>query len=116
MLRLRNFMQVACMATVVLTAFGCSQEEFETNRRKGDITITASFEGAGGANTRTKVDEQYRVLWEETDALALFDTKGTKIKLNHSSGTGPPPPSKVSRAQETAARSRSPSIPIRKKA
>lgn len=88
MLRLRNFMQVACMATVVLTAFGCSQEEFETNRRKGDITITASFEGAGGANTRTKVDEQYRVLWEETDALALFDTEGTKIKLNHSSGTG----------------------------
>lgn len=52
MLRLRKLMQVACTATVALTVFSCSQDEFEMTNGKGNTTITATFEGAGG-NTRT---------------------------------------------------------------
>lgn len=87
MLRLRNFMQVACMATSALTAFSCSQEEFETTRGKGNTTITATFEGTG-IDTRTTVNDQYKIVWEETDALALFDTEGTKSTLAYQSGAG----------------------------
>ena len=47
MMKLRNLMQVACMATAALTAFSCSQEEFENSGRKGNITVNATFEGAG---------------------------------------------------------------------
>lgn len=88
MLHRRSFMQAACMAAFVLSAFSCSQEEFETNARRGNITVTASFEGAGGADTRTTVNDLYQVVWQETDALALFDTEGTKIKLDYVSGAG----------------------------
>ena len=41
MMKLRNLMQVACMATAALTAFSCSQEEFENSGRKGNITVNA---------------------------------------------------------------------------
>lgn len=87
MLQLRNFMQVACMATAALTAFSCSQEEFETTRGKGNTTITATFEGTG-VDTRTTVNDQYKIVWEATDALALFDTEGTKSTLTYQSGAG----------------------------
>ena len=87
MLRLRNFMQVACMATAALTAFSCSQEEFETTKGKGNTTITATFEGTG-TDTRTTVNDLYKIVWEETDALALFDTDNTKSTLRYISGAG----------------------------
>ncbi len=48
MLRLRKLMQVACTATVALTVFSCSQDEFEMTNGKGNTTIMATFEGAGG--------------------------------------------------------------------
>lgn len=38
MMKLRNLMQVACMATAALTAFSCSQEEFENSGRSGKET------------------------------------------------------------------------------
>ena len=43
MMKLRNLMQVACMATAALTAFSCSQEEFENSGRKGNITVNATL-------------------------------------------------------------------------
>lgn len=71
MMKLRNLMQVACMATAALTAFSCSQEEFENSGRKGNITVNATFEGAG-TDTRTTVNDEYKILWQDTDALGLF--------------------------------------------
>lgn len=63
MLRLRKLMQVACTATVALTVFSCSQDEFEMTNGKGNTTITATFEGAGG-NTRTTVNDLYQIVWK----------------------------------------------------
>lgn len=40
MMKLRNLMQVACMATAALTAFSCSQEEFETAGGKETSPLT----------------------------------------------------------------------------
>lgn len=40
MMKLRNLMQVACMATAALTAFSCSQEEFENSGRKETSPLT----------------------------------------------------------------------------
>lgn len=89
MLRFRKLMQAACMAAAVCAAISCSQEEFETTVRKGNFTVTAGFEGAGGTNTRTTVTENYQVFWEETDELALFDTEGSKTELTYAgSGAG----------------------------
>ena len=87
MLRLRNFMLVACMATAALTAFSCSQEDFETTRGKGNTTITATFEGTG-IDTRTTVNDQYKIVWQSTDALALFCTDNTKSTLAYLNGEG----------------------------
>lgn len=87
MLRLRELLQVACMATAALTAFSCSQDEFEMTNGRGNTTITATFEGAG-ANTRTTVNELYKVVWQSTDALALFCTDDSKETLAYQSGEG----------------------------
>lgn len=91
MLKLRNLMQVACMATAALTAFSCSQDEFENSGHRGNTTVTATFEGAGG-DTRTTVSDDYKILWQESDALGLF-SKGngdayTNTELTYSSGAG----------------------------
>lgn len=87
MLRLRKLMQVACTATVALTVFSCSQDEFEMTNGKGNTTIMATFEGAGG-NTRTTVNDLYQIVWQSTDALALFCTDYFKTTLNYQSGVG----------------------------
>lgn len=91
MMKLRNLMQVACMATAALTAFSCSQEEFENSGRKGNITVNATFEGAG-TDTRTTVNDQYKILWQDTDALGLFcsnaESNYSNTKLEYASGAG----------------------------
>lgn len=92
MMKLRNFMQVACMATAVLTAFSCSQEEFDNGgRRTGNTTITATFEGAG-SDTRTIVNDDYKIVWQESDALGLFCMSSagaySNTKLEYQSGAG----------------------------
>jgi len=84
-------MQVACMATAALTAFSCSQEEFENSGRKGNITVNATFEGAG-TDTRTTVNDEYKILWQDTDALGLFcsnaESNYSNTKLEYASGAG----------------------------
>jgi hypothetical protein len=84
-------MQVACMATAALTAFSCSQEEFENSGRKGNITVNATFEGAG-TDTRTTVNDKYKILWQDTDALGLFcsnaESNYSNTKLEYASGAG----------------------------
>lgn len=91
MMKLRNLMQVACMATAALTAFSCSQEEFENSGRKGNITVNATFEGAG-TDTRTTVNDEYKILWQDTDALGLFcsnaESNYSNTKLKYASGAG----------------------------
>ena len=91
MMKLRNLMQVACMATAALTAFSCSQEEFENSGRKGNITVNATFEGAG-TDTRTTVNDEYKILWQDTDALRLFcsnaESNYSNTKLEYASGAG----------------------------
>lgn len=91
MMKLRNLMQVACMATAALTAFSCSQEEFENSGRKGNITVNTTFEGAG-TDTRTTVNDQYKILWQDTDALGLFcsnaESNYSNTKLEYASGAG----------------------------
>lgn len=91
MMKLRNLIQVACMATAALTAFSCSQEEFENSGRKGNITVNATFEGAG-TDTRTTVNDEYKILWQDTDALGLFcsnaESNYSNTKLEYASGAG----------------------------
>lgn len=91
MMKLRNLMQVACMATAALTAFSCSQEEFENSGWKGNITVNATFEGAG-TDTRTTVNDEYKILWQDTDALGLFcsnaESDYSNTKLEYASGAG----------------------------
>lgn len=91
MMKLRNLMQVACMATAALTAFSCSQEEFENSGWKGNITVNATFEGAG-TDTRTTVNDKYKILWQDTDALGLFcsnaESNYSNTKLEYASGAG----------------------------
>ncbi|RGM55510.1 hypothetical protein DXC07_10275 [Bacteroides uniformis] len=91
MMKLRNLMQVACMATAALTAFSCSQEEFENSGRKRNITVNATFEGAG-TDTRTTVNDEYKILWQDTDALGLFcsnaESNYSNTKLEYASGAG----------------------------
>lgn len=91
MMKLRNLMQVACMATAALTAFSCNQEEFENSGRKGNITVNATFEGAG-TDTRTTVNDEYKILWQDTDALGLFcsnaESNYSNTKLEYASGAG----------------------------
>ena len=88
MLRLRKLMQVACTATAALTVFSCSQDEFEMTNGKGNTAaITATFEGVG-SNTRTTVNDQYQIVWQESDALALFCTDNSKTSLSYVSGAG----------------------------
>ena len=91
MMKLRNLMQVACMATAALTAFSCSQEEFENSGRKGNITVNATFEGAG-TDTSTTVNDEYKILWQDTDALGLFcsnaESNYSNTKLEYASGAG----------------------------
>lgn len=91
MMKLRNLMQVACMATAALTAFSYSQEEFENSGRKGNITVNATFEGAG-TDTRTTVNDEYKILWQDTDALGLFcsnaESNYSNTKLEYASGAG----------------------------
>ena len=86
MMKLRNLMQVACMATAALTAFSCSQEEFENSGRKGNITVNATFEGAG-TDTRTTVNDEYKILWQDTDALGLFCSNAESNYSNLKSAT-----------------------------
>jgi len=80
-------MQVACTATAALTVFSCSQDEFEMTNGKGNTAITATFEGVG-SNTRTTVNDQYQIVWQESDALALFCTDNSKTSLSYVSGAG----------------------------
>lgn len=91
MMKLRNLMQVACMATAALTAFSCSQEEFENSGWKGNITVNATFEGAG-TDTRTTVNDEYKILWQDADALGLFcsnaESNYSNTKLEYASGAG----------------------------
>lgn len=91
MMKLRNLMQVACMATAALAAFSCSQEEFENSGWKGNITVNATFEGAG-TDTRTTVNDEYKILWQDTDALGLFcsnaESNYSNTKLEYASGAG----------------------------
>lgn len=87
MLRLRNLVQVACMATAALTVSSCSHDEFEMTGGKGNTTITATFEGAG-SNTRTTVNDQYQIVWQKTDALALFCMDDSKATLSYAGGAG----------------------------
>ena len=79
------------MATAALTAFSCSQEEFENSGWKGNITVNATFEGAG-TDTRTTVNDEYKILRQATDALGLFcsnaESNYSNTKLEYASGAG----------------------------
>ena len=80
MLKLQSTLKAtACLAAVVLAAMGCSQDEWTGQSvQKGNTTIIASFEGA---NTRTSVDEQSKVVWNENDAFGLFYTKEQNLEV-----------------------------------
>ena len=60
-------MQVACTATVALTVFSCSQDEFEMTNGKGNTTYMATYEGAGGY-TRTTENDLYKIVRQTTAA------------------------------------------------
>lgn len=65
-----------CMAAVALAAIGCSQDEWaEQSAPKGNTTIVASFEGA---DTRTSVNSENNVVWNQNDAFGLFYTTQSK--------------------------------------
>ena len=38
-------------------------------KRQGNITVNATFEGAG-TDTRTTVNDEYKILWHDTDVEA----------------------------------------------
>lgn len=64
-----------CMAAVALAAIGCSQDEWaEQSAPKGNTTIVASFDGA---DTRTSVNSDNNVVWNQNDAFGLFYTTQT---------------------------------------
>ena len=64
-----------CMAAVALAAIGCSQDEWaEQSAPKGNTTIVASFDGA---DTRTSVNSNNNVVWNQNDAFGLFYTTQT---------------------------------------
>lgn len=73
MMKLRNFVAVACMASAVWSMSACSEEEMQGQKAQGVQTIVASV---GGPETRTWVgDDEQEVLWSENDAFGVFYTK-----------------------------------------
>lgn len=72
MMKLRNFMAVACMASAVWSMSACSEEEMQGQKAQGVRTIVASV---GGSETRTWVgDDEKEVLWSENDAFGVLYT------------------------------------------
>lgn len=71
----QSFLKATCMAVAALAALGCSQEEWtNASAPKGNTTIVASFDRPG-ADTRTSVVEETKVVWNSNDAFGLFYTK-----------------------------------------
>lgn len=71
----QSFLKATCMAVAALAALGCSQEEWtNASAPKGNTTIVASFDRPG-ADTRTSVVEETKVVWNSGDAFGLFYTK-----------------------------------------
>lgn len=71
----QSFLKATCMAVAALAALGCSQEEWtNASAPKGNTTIVASFDRPG-ADTRTSVVEDRKVVWNSGDAFGLFYTK-----------------------------------------
>lgn len=78
MMKLRNFMAVACMASAVWSMSACSEEEMQGQKAQGVRTIVASV---GGSETRTWVgDDEKEVLWSENDAFGVFYTNDEPSK------------------------------------
>lgn len=78
MMKLRNFMAVACMASAVWSLSACSEEEMQGQKAQGVRTIVASV---GGSETRTWVgDDEKEVLWSENDAFGVFYTNDEPSK------------------------------------
>lgn len=72
MMKLRNFMAVACMASAVWSMSACSEEEMQGQKAQGVRTIVASV---GGSETRTWVgNDEKEVLWSENDAFGVLYT------------------------------------------
>lgn len=72
MMKLRNFMAVACMASAVWSMSACSEEEMQGQKAQGVRTIVASV---GGPETRTWVgNNEKEVLWSENDAFGVLYT------------------------------------------
>lgn len=70
----QSFLKATCMAVAALAALGCSQEEWtNASAPKGNTTIVASFDRPG-ADTRTSVVEETKVVWNSNDAFGLFYT------------------------------------------
>lgn len=70
----QSFLKATCMAVAALAALGCSQEEWtNASAPKGNTTIVASFDRPG-ADTRTSVVEETKVVWNSGDAFGLFYT------------------------------------------
>lgn len=70
----QSFLKATCMAVAALAALGCSQEEWtNASAPKGNTTIVASFDRPG-ADTRTSVVEDRKVVWNSGDAFGLFYT------------------------------------------
>lgn len=68
----QSFLKATCMAVAALAALGCSQEEWtNASAPKGNTTIVASFDRPG-ADTRTSVVEDSKVVWNSGDAFGLF--------------------------------------------
>lgn len=77
MMKLRNFMAVACMASAVWSMSACSEEEMQGQKAQGVQTIVASV---GGSETRTWVgNDEKEVLWSENDAFGVLYTKGESL-------------------------------------
>lgn len=71
----QSFLKATCMAVAALAALGCSQEEWtNASAPKDNTTIVASFDRPG-ADTRTSVVEETKVVWNSNDTFGLFYTK-----------------------------------------
>lgn len=86
----QSFLKATCMAVAALAALGCSQEEWtNASAPKGNTTIVASFDRPG-ADTRTSVIEETKVVWNSGDAFGLFYTNeggGSYLVTPFSCGT-----------------------------
>lgn len=75
MMKLRNFMAVACMATATLGISGCSEDDIQGQEAQKAGTIVATVDKN---ETRTSVGTSNNILWSKGDAFGVYYTKKSK--------------------------------------